>query len=65
MERPTFTRVGLFDVRVIVVILRVPLVELLCQVVMGWIPTLEYVLPGMRGACGHVLSCQTINVAAS
>jgi hypothetical protein len=47
------------------VIMRVPLVESLCQAMMGWIPALEYLLPGMRGAYGHVPSCQTINVAAS
>jgi hypothetical protein len=35
MERPAFTRVGLSDVRVIMVIMRVPLVESLYQVVMG------------------------------
>jgi hypothetical protein len=47
------------------VIMRVPLVESICQAVMGWIPALEYLLSGARGACGHVLSCQTINVTAS
>jgi hypothetical protein len=31
------------------VIIRVPLVELLCQKVMGWIPALEYLLPGAHG----------------
>jgi hypothetical protein len=38
-------------------IMRVPLVELLCQAVMGWISALEYLLLGARGACSHVLSC--------
>jgi hypothetical protein len=47
------------------VIMRVPLVESLCQMVMEWIPTHEYLLPGVRGACGHVLSCQTINATSS
>jgi hypothetical protein len=47
------------------VIMRVPLVESLCQMMMGWILALEYLLPGAHGACGHVLSCQTINVTAS
>jgi hypothetical protein len=44
--------------------MRVSLLELLCQAVMGWIPAVEYLLLGMRGACGHVLLCQTINVTA-
>jgi hypothetical protein len=43
----------------------VPLVELLRQAVMGWITALEYLLPGARGACGHVLLCQAVNVTAS
>jgi hypothetical protein len=33
------------------------MVELLCQAAMGHIPTLEYLPPGTRGACGHVLLC--------
>jgi hypothetical protein len=56
MEKPTFTWACFSDVRVIMVVMRVPLVELLCQVVMGWIPALEYPRPGVRGACSHVLS---------
>jgi hypothetical protein len=47
------------------VIMCVPLVELICQVMMGQIPTLEYLLSGACGAYGHVLSCQTINVITS
>jgi hypothetical protein len=47
------------------VIMRVPLVDLLCQAVMGQILALEYLLSGVSGAYGHVLSCQTINVATS
>jgi hypothetical protein len=57
MEKATFTKVWLSDVRVIMVIMCVPLVELLCQAVMGWILALEYLLLGMCGACGHILSC--------
>jgi hypothetical protein len=49
MEKPASTRVGLSDVRVIMVIMCVPLVESLCQEAIGWIPTLEYLLPGMHG----------------
>jgi hypothetical protein len=30
MEKPAFTRVSLFDVRVIMAIVHVPVVELLC-----------------------------------
>jgi hypothetical protein len=36
-------------VRAIMALMRVSLVELLCQMVMGWLPTLEYMLSGMRG----------------
>jgi hypothetical protein len=46
-------------------IMRVPLVESLCQVVLGRVPTLEYLLLGTRGAYGHVLSCQKVNATAS
>jgi hypothetical protein len=43
VEKPAFTRVGLSDVRLIMVIMRV-LVELLCQAVIGQIPILECLL---------------------
>jgi hypothetical protein len=46
-------------------IMHVPLVELLCQAVMGWISALKYLLPGARGACGHLMSCQAVSVASS
>jgi hypothetical protein len=39
MEKLAFTCACLSDVRVIMVIMSVPLVESLCQVAMGWIPT--------------------------
>jgi hypothetical protein len=42
VEKPTFSRVCLFNVRVIMVIMRVPMVERLCQAVMGRIPALKY-----------------------
>jgi hypothetical protein len=58
MKKLTSIRACLSDVIVIMVIMRAPLVEFLYQTVMEWIPTLEYLLPGARGACGHVLSCQ-------
>jgi hypothetical protein len=49
MEKPAFTRANLSDVRVIMAIKRVLMVELLCQAVTGWIPVLECPL---SGACG-------------
>jgi hypothetical protein len=58
---PPLPRACLSNVRVIMVTMCVPLVESLCQVVMEWIPALEYLLSGTHGACGHVPSCQTIN----
>jgi hypothetical protein len=65
MEKLTFTRACLSSVRVIMVIMHVPFIELLCQTTMGWIPALEYKLTGMHGACNHVLSSQTVNTTAS
>jgi hypothetical protein len=47
------------------VIMRVPLVELLCQAALCWIPAVKYLLPGMRGAYGHVLSYHAVNVTTS
>jgi hypothetical protein len=61
----TFTRVCLSGVSVIMAIMRVPLVQLLCQTVMGWIPALEYLLSSMCGASGHVLSYQAVKDATS
>jgi hypothetical protein len=49
MKRLVFTRVHLSNVRVTMAIIRVPLVELLCHTVIGWIPALEYLLPGAHG----------------
>jgi hypothetical protein len=51
MEKPAFTRVSLSNVRVIMMIMCVPVVELICQAVMKWIPVLKYLL---CGACGHL-----------
>jgi hypothetical protein len=42
MENYASIRASLSDVRVIIAIMRVLIVELLCQVVMGQIPVLEY-----------------------
>jgi hypothetical protein len=49
MEKPAFTRVNLFDVRLILTIMRVPVVELLYQVAMRWISVLKCLLSGARG----------------
>jgi hypothetical protein len=65
MEKLAFSRACLSDARVIMAIIRVPLAELLCQAVMRWIPTLEYLQLGVRGAYGHVLLWHAINVVAS
>jgi hypothetical protein len=46
MEKLTFTRVSY--IRDIMAIMRVPLVESLCQTVMGWIPALNCMLSGTR-----------------
>jgi hypothetical protein len=46
MEKLIFTRVRLSYIREIMVIMRVSMVELLCQMPMGRILALEYVLSG-------------------
>jgi hypothetical protein len=48
MENSILIGVSLLDVRVIIVIMCVLVVELLCQAVMGWILVLECLLPGVR-----------------
>jgi hypothetical protein len=42
MEKSAFTRTYLLYIRVIMVIISVPLVEPLCQTVIGRIPVLEH-----------------------
>jgi hypothetical protein len=49
MEKLTFTRACLSYVIVIMVIMCVPLVESLCQMVIGRIPGLKHMLTGVRG----------------
>jgi hypothetical protein len=49
VEAPAFIRVSLSDVRVIMMIMRVLMVKLLCQAVMGRISVLEYLLLDARG----------------
>jgi hypothetical protein len=48
MEKLAFTRARLSYVRVIITIMRVSLVESLCQTMMGWITALAYMLLGVR-----------------
>jgi hypothetical protein len=54
MEKPAFSRASLSGVRVIMLIVCVPVVELLCHTVMGQIPLLKYLL---SSACGHLWPC--------
>jgi hypothetical protein len=54
IENPTLIGASLSNVRVIMVIMLVLVVELLCQAVTGWIPVLECLLPGARG---HLRLC--------
>jgi hypothetical protein len=46
-------------------IMRVPIVELLRQVVMGWIHYSSTCCHVRVGACSHVMSYQALNAAAS
>jgi hypothetical protein len=48
MEKPVFTRPNLSDVRVIMVIMHVLVVELLCQTAMGQISVFKYLKSGVR-----------------
>jgi hypothetical protein len=49
MENPNLIEASLSNVSVSMSIMRVLVVELLCQVVMGQIPVLECLLLGTRG----------------
>jgi hypothetical protein len=49
MEKHTFKRMNLSDVRVIMMIMRVLVKDVLCQALMRWIPVLELPLSGVRG----------------
>jgi hypothetical protein len=49
MEMLTFTRVNLSDIRVIMEIMCVLVVELLCQAMMGHILVLKYLLSDAQG----------------
>jgi hypothetical protein len=48
-REPCAYRASLSNVKVIMMIIRVLMVELLCQAVIGQIPTLECKLPGTGG----------------
>jgi hypothetical protein len=54
IENPALIGASLSDVRVIMVIMLVLVVELLCQAVTEWILVLECPLPGARG---HLRLC--------
>jgi hypothetical protein len=54
MEKSTFTRVSLSNVRFIMVIMRILVEDLLCQAVTGPILVLKYLL---SGAYGHLWPC--------
>jgi hypothetical protein len=58
MGNPALIGVGLSDVRAIMVIMCVFMVELLCQLVMGWVLVLECLLLGARG-------CQRLHLVLS
>jgi hypothetical protein len=49
MEKPAFTRANSSDIRFIMVIMHVPMVELLCQAMKGRIPIIKYLISGPRG----------------
>jgi hypothetical protein len=49
MKNPTFIGASLSDVRAIMVIMCVLVVELLCQMMMGRVPVLECLLPDAHG----------------
>jgi hypothetical protein len=65
MEKLTFTRVNLSNIRVIMVIMRVLVEELLCQAVMGRFQHLSACCQVRVHACGYVLSCLALNGATS
>jgi hypothetical protein len=65
MEKPAFIRVSLSDVRVIMTIMRVPVVGLLCEAVTDRFQHSSTCCQVHVGACGHNLSYQTLNVTAS
>jgi hypothetical protein len=65
MEIPTFTRTSLSNVRVIMVILRVPVDELVYQVGTERIQYSSAYCQVHVGACNYILSCLALNDVAS
>jgi hypothetical protein len=65
MEKPTFTKMNLSNVRVIMSIIGVLVAELLSQVVMGEFQYSSAHCQVHLDACGYVLSCLSLNGAAS
>jgi hypothetical protein len=49
MEKPAFISACLADVKVIMAIMCVPVVELLCQMMTGWIPVPKCLPPNVSG----------------
>jgi hypothetical protein len=49
MEKPAFTRANLSNIKAIMAIMCFPMVELLCQTLMGWILVPKYLLSGVHG----------------
>jgi hypothetical protein len=58
MKKHVFTRACLSDVKVIIVIMCVSVVEFLCQETTEWIPVLKYLV---SGACGRLWPCIVIS----
>jgi hypothetical protein len=65
MEKLAFTSACLSYIRVIMVIMRVSLVEWLCQIAMGWVQHSSTCCQAPVSSSGHVLSHQAINDEAS
>jgi hypothetical protein len=49
MDKPAFDRAFLSNVKVVMEIMSVPVVELLCQAEMGWLSILKYLLSVANG----------------
>jgi hypothetical protein len=65
MVKPTFSKTNLSDARVIMVIMRGSVVELLCQGRRDGFQYLTICSKVHVSACGHVLLCQSLNAVAS
>jgi hypothetical protein len=65
MEKCAFTKACLSHIRVIMMIMRILVVDLLCQMTMGWPSVLEYLLSDARGCLWPCFLCQALNVIAS